>query len=214
MLAKDLEQLMRRIGLVFILGLVLQLRINGRAVLLPFFAGAMVWLLAKLAPIARSPEAQRALRGAIVCAALVTAAAVIGLLPGMEPGAVSVVVVVLFLTGVAAYAWLLTLWSRAAEWADAERYLHRAWTWLLVDVGATVIAVAALLALGTPGHDGIDGADETNIVLGQHVRGPAAFAVIVVISAIWIFGAVALQMASKRIRTELREQPDSLVPKA
>ena len=45
MRAADVDRTVRRIGWVFILGLALQPRISGRAILLPVFAAAMVWAL-------------------------------------------------------------------------------------------------------------------------------------------------------------------------
>ena len=214
MLAKDLEQQLRRIGLLFIVGLVFQLRVNGRSLLLPVVAGLMAWLLRDLLPLAQSSKAKQALQSTIVTACVVAAVGIIGFIPAVEPGGTAVVVAVLFLSGLWTYTGFWLIWGRAVGWTDAQKYLQRARVWILVDLVLVVLAVAALLALGERGTKGIDGADANNLIFGRHVQGTAPLFVFLAISMAWIVVAIAMQLASKQIRTALRAQPESVVPTA
>ncbi|HWJ97771.1 MAG TPA: hypothetical protein VNQ33_06390, partial [Acidimicrobiales bacterium] len=88
MRAGEVEAVLKRIGRVFILGLVLQPRISGQAVLLPVFGALMVWALFGLDRIAESPEGHRGLRATAGAAVAVTLLGFGGWI-GVEPGGLS-----------------------------------------------------------------------------------------------------------------------------
>jgi hypothetical protein len=205
---------LRRLGLAFIVALLLQVRVDDRLVLLPLAGALVAWALWGLRPLAASPEADRAWRAAFASAVVATAAGAIGLIPAVEPGAVSVVAGICLLLGTISHCSLLALWSRRTGWADAERGFELARRWCTLNVGVSAVALAVLVALGDPAVAGRRGSITPGVVLGRVFEGAMVIVVLVAVSIAWIGAMVALQMANKKVRVGLADQPDAVVPLA
>lgn len=214
MKAAALSGILRQIGLTFIIGLFLQVRVDDRLVLLPIAAAAMVWQLRRLQTFASSPEAQRAWRGAIGSAALAVPLGLVGLIPPVEPGLVSVLSSILLLFGTISYCSLLAHWARRTAWSDAAVAFDRARLWTVTNLGVVGVGVAALLLLGRRSIAGEEGDIVPGVVLGRVFGGALVVAVLLVVTGLWIGAMVSLQMANRKVRAGLRAQPDARVPLA
>lgn len=208
MLAKDLEATMRRLGLLLIVALLLQVKVDGRQVLLPFAAAAGAVLVWRLRPLAGSTRTRRSLWSVLAAAGLVAAAGVVSWLPSQEPGRWSAAVALLTVLGLAHYARLVQEWAATWGWADAAENLRRAVFLLIVDAAIVVVGLGLLLALGEPATSTHAGPFLPSVVLGRSFEGPGVIAGLVVFTLVWVMAATNLQMGSKAVRAQLAASPD------
>jgi hypothetical protein len=213
MRAGEVEAVLRRIGWVFILGLVLQPRISGQAVLLPVFGALMIWALFGLDPVATSPEARRGLRSTAGAAAVVTLLGVAGWL-GAEPGALSLFVLLAFVTGVLLYAAFLQRWCMRYDWLEAAEHLRRSRLNLIGVSVTTALALAAVVVFADRPLPGAPDPDWWNLVAGRTVSNPWVIGFFVLVFIGWIGACIELERGSKAVRAKLAEHPDASAPSA
>lgn len=213
MQAGEVERVLRRIGLVFILGLVLQPRISGQAVLLPIFGAVMVWALYGLDPVAESPRGRGGLRQTAGAAAVVTVLGIGGWL-GVEPGGLSLLILIAFVAGVLLYARFAQEWCVRARLPEPAEHFRRSRFNLIG------IAVTALVALGAvvvfadqPLPDSPD-PDWWNLVAGRVVGNGWVIGFFVLVFIGWIGACVELERGAKGLRSALAEHPDAPAPTA
>lgn len=209
-----LDTALRRIGIVFIVCLLLQVRVDGRLVLLPLEAAAMAWALWGLRPLLGSAEAERAWRGSFGSAVVAGVLGLVGLIPPVERGTIDPLVSILLLFGVISHCSLLSHWARRVGWADAVLRYERARWWCVANLVVVGVGVAALLVSGRRSLGGEEGSVAPGVVAGRVFEGPAVLVAIVVIAVLWIGALVWLQMANRHVRAGLREQPGTVVPQA
>lgn len=214
MRAGDVEGALRRIGLVFILGLLLQPRLSGRAILLPVAAGAMAWALQRLSPVVTSATGRRDLRATLVAVAVVGVLGLIGWAPGVEPGGLSLVVLVAFVVGVLAYIRFLAGWSERVGWDDAAHHLRRARVNLIGIAVTTVVALVAVAALADRPAAGAPDPQWWNLVAGRTVGNGWVIAFSLAIFIGWVGASVELERGAKAVRAALAESPDADAPTA
>lgn len=212
MRAGEVEAVLKRIGRVFILGLVLQPRISGQAVLLPVFAAAMVWALWGLAPVATSPEGRRGLSRTAGMAVVVTLLGLAGWFR-VEPGGLSVVVLFAFIVGVLHYAAFMRGWCRRAGWSDAAEHFHRSRINLYGVAVTTALALVAVLVFADEPGPGPE-PEWWNFVLGRSVGNAWVIGFFVLIFIGWIGASIELERGSKAARAALGAEPDVPAPKA
>ena len=208
--ATKLATLLRRLGLAYVLTLLLQVRIDGRPVLLGLQALVFVALLWPLRQVAGSPEAQRAWTAAFGSAVVGVAVGAAALIPAVEPGVASLVGSILLVSGTISYTSLLSHWAHRSGWDDLRAAFDRARAWLagsLVGIGAAVALLIVLVDRRQPGEP----ADPTQVLLGRVVDGWGAFVVVIAVSVVWVAGAILLQVANRRARKGLVDQGDRTV---
>jgi len=213
MRAGEVEAILRRIGWVFILGLVLQPRISGQAVLLPLFGGLMIWALFGLDPIAVSPEARKGLRSTAAAAVVVTLLGVAGWF-GAEAGLLSLLVLLAFVTGVLFYAAFLQRWCMRYDWLEAAEHLRRSRINLIGVSITTALALAAVVAFADRPLPGGPDPSWWNLVAGRTVGNPWVIGFFVLIFIGWIGACIELERGSKAVRAKLAEHPDVTAPTA
>ncbi len=213
MRAGEVERVLRRIGLVFVVGLILQPRISGQAVLLPVFGALMVWALFGLDPVAVSPTGRQALRRTAGAAVVVTLLGVGGWL-GVEPGGLSLVILVAFVAGVFFYARFAQGGCEGAGWTDAAHHFRRSRTNLVGVAVTTVLALAAAAVLGDRPPPGSPDPDWWNLVAGRVVGNGWVIAFFVLIFIGWIGACVGLERGAKGLRSALAEHPEAEAPTA
>lgn len=212
MRAGEVERNLRRIGWVFILGLVLQPRISGQAVLLPIFAAAMVWALWGLEPVARSPEGRKALARTAGTAVIVTLLGLAGWFQ-VEPGGLSVAVLFAFIIGVLQYASFVRGWCERAGWDVPADHFRRSRVNLWGVAITTALALAAVLAFADRPAAGPD-PDWWNLVAGRTVANAWVLGFFLLIAIGWIGACVELERGSKALRAALAVDPDAAAPTA
>jgi hypothetical protein len=212
MRAEEVERVLRRIGRVFILGLVLQPRVSGQAVLLPVFAALMVWALWGLQPVATSAEGRRRLARTAGTAVIVTLLGLAGWFR-VEPGGLSVVVLFAFIVGVLHYAAFVRGWSERVGWVDAADHFRRARVNLWGVAVTTAVALAAVVILGDRPGPGPE-PSWWNLVAGHEVGNGWVIAFFVLIFIGWIGASIELERGSKAIRSALLADPDAAAPPA
>ncbi len=208
MLAKDLEATMRRLGLLLIVALLLQVKVDGRQVLLPFAAVAAGVLLMRLGPLAGSAGSRRARWSALAAAALVAVMCVVAWLPAQEPGRWTAAVALVMVLGLAHYARLLRWWADAWGWSEAAENLRRAAFLLIVDALIVVVGMGLLLGLGEPATSTHAGPFLPSVVLGRSFEGAGVIAGLVAFTLVWVMAATNLQLGSKAMRAQLAAAPD------
>ncbi|WP_426570715.1 hypothetical protein [Aquihabitans sp. McL0605] len=214
MRAGDVERILRRIGWVFILGLVLQPRISGRAVLLPVAAAAMVWALAGLRPIATSPDGRRGLQVTMGVAALVTVLGVIGWVPSVEAAGLSLVVLLGFVAGLLAYIAFTSGWCDRAGWTEARDHLRKARPNLYAICVLTVAALGAALVLGRAPAAGASDPDWWSLVAGRVVGTGWVVGYLLLVFVFWVGACVDLERGAKALRAVLADDPEAPAPAA
>lgn len=212
MRAGEVEAVLKRIGLVFILGLVLQPRISGRAILLPVFAAVMVWALFGLDGVTTSPEGRRRLRSTTGAVVVVGLLGVAGWL-GVEPGGLSLVTLVAFVAGVVLYAGFARGWSERAGWAEPAEHFGRSRINLIGIAVTTVLALVAVLAFADRPPAGPD-PDWWNLVAGREVGNAWVIAFFLLIFIGWVGACVELERGAKGLRRHLAEDPEADAPAA
>lgn len=212
--ARQLEATMRRLGLVLILALLLQVRVDGRQLLLPLFAAAGAWWLRGLRPLVESAEAVRAWRAVVAAAVAVAVVSVVAWLPSQEPGRATAAAALLTLLGLTPYGILFERWTAAQGWAAEADLFRRAWRGLVADAVVLVVGLGLLVALGEPASSTHAGPFLPDVVLGRRFEGPAVVAGLVVFSLMWAGAALTLQVASRTTRERLRALADDVVPPA
>lgn len=212
MRAGEVEAVLKRIGRVFIAGLILQPRISGQAVLLPVFGALMIWALLGLAPIATSPEGRRALRLTVGGAAAVTVLGVAGWL-GTEPGALSLLVLIAFVLGVLLYARFARGWSERAGWSGAADHYRRSCVNLIGVAVTTALALAAAAAFGDRPASGAD-LEWWNLVAGRTVGNAWVIGFFLLVFIGWVGACVELERGSKAVRSALASDPAAPAPTA
>ncbi|HWJ63266.1 MAG TPA: hypothetical protein VNS19_14950 [Acidimicrobiales bacterium] len=212
MRAGEVEAVLKRIGRVFILGLVLQPRISGQAVLLPLFGALMVWALFGLDQVAATPEGRRGLRNASAAAVVVTLLGIAGWL-GVEPGGLSLVVLFTFVAGVLFYAAFVQRWCVGAGWGEPAEHLRRARINLVGVAATTAVAVGAVVALADRPLAGTD-PDWWNLVVGREVGNGWVIGFFLLVFIGWVGACVELERGAKALRGILAEHPDAEVPTA
>lgn len=213
MRAGEVEAVLRRIGRVFIAGLVLQPRISGQAVLLPVFGALMVWALLGLRPVAVSPEGRRRLWCAVGGAGAVTVLGIAGWL-GAEPGGLSVVVLIAFVVGILLYVAFLLGWCRSAGWADAAHHYRRSTVNLIGVAVTSALALGAAAAFGDRPAPGAPDPEWWNLVAGRTVGNAWVIGFFLLIFIGWVGACVELERGSKALRSALTSDPDAVAPTA
>jgi hypothetical protein len=214
MRADELERVLRRIGRVFIAGLLLQPRISGQAILLPVFAGAMVWALWGLRPAVTSPEGQRGWQRTVGAAFVVTGLGALGWLPDMEPAGLSLAVLFAFIAGVLLYAAFVRGWAERAGWTDAADHLRRARVNLYGVAVTTALAVVAVVAFADRPVAGAPDPEWWNLVAGRVVGNAWVIGFFVLIFIGWIGASIELERGSKAVRAALDAEPGAPAPTA
>jgi hypothetical protein len=212
MRAGEVDRALRRIGRVFILGLVLQPRISGQAILLPIFAAAMVWVLWGLEPIATSSEGRTRLARTAGTAVIVTLLGLAGW-ARVEPGGLSVVVLFAFIVGVLHYAAFARRWSESAGWAEAADHFRRSRVNLWGVAITTALALAAVLAFAERPGPGPE-PDWWNLVAGREVGNAWVIGFFLLIAIGWIGACIELEKGSKALRSALAAEPEAPAPTA
>ena len=212
--AAEVERVLRRIGLVFILGLVLQPRISGRAILLPVAAAVMAWALGQLAPVVASATGRRDLRATLLATAVVGALGLVGWFPAVEPGGLSLVILVAFVVGVLAYLRFLGGWSERVGWDDAAHHLRRARVNLIGIAVTTVVALVAVVALADRPVAGRPDPDWWNLVAGRVVGNGWVIAFSLAIFIGWVGACVELERGAKAARAALVDLGEADAPAA
>lgn len=212
MRAGEVEGVLRRIGRVFILGLILQPRISGHAILLPVFGGLMVWALFGLDPVAVTPEGRRGLRGTAAAAVVVTLLGLAGW-TGIEAGGLSVVVLFTFIVGVLLYAAFVRGWCERVGWTAAATHFRRARVNLWGVAITTALALGAAAALGDRPQPGAD-LEWWNLVAGRTVGNAWVIGFFVLIFIGWIGASIELEKGAKALRGALSHDPDAPAPTA
>ncbi|MCU1371869.1 MAG: hypothetical protein JWO77_3063 [Ilumatobacteraceae bacterium] len=213
MRAEEVEAALRRIGKVFIFGLILQPRISGQAVLLPLFGGLMIWALLGLDPVATSTEGRRGLRSTTAAAAVVTLLGIAGWL-GAEPGGLSVFVLLASVTGVLLYAAFLQHWCMRYDWLEAAEHLRRSRVNLVGVSITTVLALGAVVAFADRPGLGRPEPDWWNLVVGRTVGDPWVIGFFVLVFIGWIGACIELERGAKAVRAKVAEHPDRPAPTA
>lgn len=213
MRAGEVERVLRRIGLVFILGLVLQPRVSGQAILLPVFGAGMVWALSRLAPVATSPAGKHRLREVVGAAAVVTVLGIGGWI-GVEPGGLSLVILIAFVIGVLLYARFAQEWCLRTGWPEPAEHYRRSRINLVGVAATTVVALGAVVAFADRRPAGSPDPDWWNLVAGRTVGNPWVIAFFVLIFIGWIGACVELERGAKGLRGALAEDPDAEAPTA
>jgi hypothetical protein len=211
--AGEVEAVLRRIGRVFIAGLILQPRISGQAVLLPVFGALMIWALLGLDPVAVSAEARRGLRSTAAAAAVVTLLGVAGWL-GAEPGSLSLLVLLAFVTGVLLYAAFLQRWCMRYDWLEAAEHLRRSRINLIGVSITTALALAAVVAFADRPAPGAPDPEWWNLVAGRTVGNAWVIGFFLLIFIGWVGACVELERGAKAVRAELASHPDAAAPTA
>lgn len=209
-----MEQVLRRIGLVFILGLVLQPRISGQAILLPVAAAAMGWALMGLRPIVVSPEGRRAWATVMGLAGFVAVLGLIGWHPDTEPGGLSVVVLFVFIAGVLAYVRFTSGWCERAGWIEARDHLRRSRINLVGAAITTALALAAIVAFGDRPDPAQPDPEWWNLVAGRVVSNGWVIAFSVAIFIGWVGASIELERGAKLMRAALAGDRDAESPTA
>ncbi len=212
MRAGEVERVLRRIGRVFIAGLILQPRISGQAVLLPVFAALMVWALVGLARVAVSPGGRRAFQRTVGTAVVVTLLGLAGWF-GVEAGALSVVVLFAFIVGVLSYAAFARGWCERAGWDDAADRFGRARVNLWGIAITTALALVAVVAFGDQPGLGPE-PDWWNLVAGRTVGNAWVITFFVLVFIGWIGASIELERGAKAVRAALLADPDVDAPTA
>jgi len=213
MRAGEVEAVLKRIGRVFILGLVLQPRISGQAVLLPVFGALMVWALFGLDRIAESPEGHRGLRATAGAAVAVTLLGFGGWI-GVEPGGLSLVVLFAFVVGVLLYAAFVQRWCLRAGWPGPADHFRRSRLNLVGVAVTTALALGAAVALADRPLPGAPDPDWWNLVAGHVVGNGWVIAFFLLIFVGWVGACVELERGAKALRALLAEHPDADAPTA
>ena len=212
MRAGEVERVLRRIGWVFILGLLLQPRISGQAVLLPLFAAVMVWALWGLEPVAVSPEGHRRLARTAGTAVVVTLLGLAGWFR-VEAGGLSLVVLVAFIAGLLQYVAFARGWAERAGWADAANHYRRSRVNLWGIGVTTVVSLVAVVVFADRPGPGPE-PDWWNLVAGRVVGNGWVIAFFLLIAIGWIGACVELEKGAKALRAALGADPDAPAPTA
>ena len=197
---------------MFIVGLVLQPRISGQAILLPVFAAAMVWALWGLELVAVSPEGRRRLARTAGTAVIVTLLGLAGWFR-VEPGGLSLVVLVAFIAGMVQYAAFARGWSERAGWTTAAEHYRRSRVNLWGIGVTTVVALAAVVVFAERPGPGPE-PDWWNLVVGRTVGNGWVIAFFLLIAIGWIGACVELEKGAKALRAALAAEPDAPAPTA
>ncbi|WP_421118041.1 hypothetical protein ACE2AJ_11605 [Aquihabitans daechungensis] len=197
---------------MFILGLLLQPRLSGQAVLLPVFAAAMVWALWGLEPVSTSPEGRKGLARAAGTAVVVTLLGLAGWF-GVEAGGLSVVILFVFIVGVLHYAAFVRGWCERVGWDQAADHFRRARVNLWGVAITTALALGAVVLFGDRPKPGPD-PSWWNLVAGRTVGNAWVIAFFVLVFIGWIGASIELERGSKAIRTALASDPDAVAPAA
>lgn len=213
MRAGEVEAVLKRIGRVFILGLVLQPRISGQAVLLPLFGALMVWALFGLDRVAETADGRRGLRSTAGAAVVVTLLGIGGWV-GIEPGGLSLVILFAFVAGVLLYAQFAQRWTLRAGWPEPAEHFRRSRINLVGVAVTTVLALAAAYTLGNKPLPGSPDPDWWNLVAGRVVGNGWVIAFFVLIFIGWVGACVELEKGAKGLRNHLAEHPDAEAPTA
>ena len=197
----QIEQTMRRVGLVYIVGLLLQIRFDGRQVLFPFLAAAVAWLLRDLHPVVVTADERRSWAYLIGCAYVTAVLAFVALLPIVDPSGPTVVMAILLVVGTVAYVDLLRSWGLREGWADVVAHGRRARGFLFASLAVVVLLICAAYAF----TDRLpDGGDQNTTLLGRHLTTAAILMTFLVVLAMWIPAMVALQQTSRGVRAHLK----------
>jgi hypothetical protein len=210
MRAGEADRALRRIGRVFILGLVLQPRISGQAVLLPIFAAAMVWALWGLEPVATTPAGRKRLARTAGTAVIVTLLGLAGWV-GAEAGGLSLVVLIAFVVGVSHYASFARGWAEQAGWSAAADHFRRSRVNLWGVAITTAFALAAVLAFAQRSGPGPE-PEWWNLVVGREVGNAWVIGFFVLIAVGWIGACIELEKGAKALRAALAADPDEAAP--
>ena len=213
MRAGDVERILRRIGRVFIAGLVLQPRITGQAVLLPVFGALMIWALLGLRPAIVTPEGLRGFRSTLAVAAVLTGLGALGWV-GVEPGGLSVVVLFAFIVGVLAYVAFVRGWCERAGWTEAADHLRRARVNIVGVAATTALALALVIAMADMPDPGRPDPAWWNLIAGRTVGNAWVIGFFVLIFIGWIGASIELERGSKALRSALASDPDVPAPPA
>jgi hypothetical protein len=212
MRAGELEAVLKRIGRVFIAGLILQPRISGIAVLLPVFGALMVWALYGLDPIATSPEGRKGLRSATGMAVVVTILGIAGWAK-VEPGGLSLVVLIAFVAGLLQYARFVQRWCVRMVLGSAAEHFRRSRLNLTGIIVTTALAMGAVALFASRPAAGSD-PEWWNLVLGRTVGNAWVIGFFVLIFIGWVGACIELERGAKALRTHLAEHPDAEAPTA
>lgn len=212
MRAGEVEAVLKRIGRVFIAGLILQPRISGQAVLLPLFGALMVWALFGLDRIAESPEGRRGLRSTTAMAAVVTILGIAGWV-GVEPGGLSLVVLIAFVGGLLQYARFVQGWCVRMVLGPAAEHFRRSRLNLTGIIVTTALALGAVVLFAERPAAGAD-PEWWNLVLGRTVGNAWVIGFFVLIFIAWVGACVELERGAKALRAHLAEHPEADAPTA
>lgn len=208
----ELASAMRLLGLWFVLALVAPVRVDGRSVLLPIFAVLVVVWLRRMRPIVSSTRLRKAYRAAFWSAVVVALGSALALVPAVEPGGASALLLLVIIFGTASYASLLAEWCREAHWSTARHKATVARTWLVVDLALVVVSIFTFLLLEDPGPEPAHPAfDQVHSMFARPLEGWLPVAVAVAIGLVWLVALVLLSAASKTIRQGLTKDPTAVV---
>lgn len=202
--ADKLAAILRRLGLAYVVTLLLQLRIDGRPVLAWIQALAFLALLRPLRELVSSPEAQRAWRAASASAVVGVVVGIAALIPAVEPGTASLAEAIVLVFGTISYATLLSHWAQRDGRTESAAAFDRARRWLtatLVWIGVGASLQLALVERVAPGTD----VDPTEVLFGRSTHTSGALVVLAVLAAVWIPALVLLQRANREVRRGLVE---------
>jgi hypothetical protein len=199
--------LLKRLGGTYFWALAFSIRIGDRSVLIAPFAAVLLARLFDLSAGITGP-ARRWLHWCGAACGSVVVLGVVQFLPGIEPGAVAMIVAVVGFGGCAAYSAAMGLWSAERGWTAVAQRWAVARQALLAAGLALVVAGAALVAFQEPGPAPDDSSFRPSVVFGRpigHHWGLAAVAAVLVVVAVAIFGEVAMAKSNRATREAIAE---------
>lgn len=202
-----LELGMRLLGRAYILGLLLQVRIDGRSILIPLFAVWCCVLLSRLRPHHELSDTA-GVRLASGSAAVVAAGGFLSWVPAVEPGAMGVLLVAGIAVGSAGYASAIEKLCLGRGWTEPAAAARSAVRWLVANTVAIAVAIGALLAFVSTGPADPDSSFTPSVMFGRPIDGVGATAGFLAIVVLWIVATIRLRKASQAIRQRLSAQTD------
>lgn len=199
---------MGELGRIYLVSMFLTFTIDGRPVLLPFFAVAGLVYLGRLAAYG-ALRSSRWFAVTRVCAAVTVAGCVAAWIPPLDLGACLWVVGLAMALGPAAYVGALRDWSLAQGWAPPAAKARAAQVWFFGALGVLAAGLVALVVAVDPGPVGPDPSYSPSSLLGRPVEGWVPGVVFVVSAVLLVGGLLKLRGASQLIRHSLRAQPDA-----
>lgn len=208
MLARDVDQVLRWLAWSFGLALLLQLRIDQRAILLPVFVAAVVWWLVRMRPFADAGALRAPWRATVAAAVVSLLASLAALVPALEAGAMNVVIAVAIIVGLATYGRFLQRWAERDGWDDIARGARAARSMAILTLGLLAVSLVLLVAFVSPADADAPAWFAFEPLLGRPIDGWGSWLAVLLITIGWVAALVCVGETSKALRKLLQAEPD------